>query len=146
MCCVICTSSFIVQMPLNTQKSHSTFSLSKEEWELLLFLQKKHHGQISSLKKIGGTYDLIWFIVWRISLARLLHILHERESWKQEGKKRKKVVDRSNKLGLNTVSRDENGLVSLAPVTGMFTRLKKLDQCLWRFWGNCITKETRSWT
>lgn len=31
MCCVIFTSSFIVQMPLNTQKSHRTFSLNKEE-------------------------------------------------------------------------------------------------------------------
>lgn len=139
------TSSFIVHMPLNTQKSHGTFSLSKEECELLLFLQKKHHGQISSLKKKGGTYDLIWFIAWRISLARLLHILYERESWRQESRDWKKVVDRSNKPGLNTVSRDENGLMSLAPDTGMFTRLKKLDQCLWRVWGNCITKETRSW-
>lgn len=62
----------------------------------------------------------------------MLHILYERESWKQESKDRKKVVDRSNKPGLNTVSRDENGLMSLAPDTGMFTRLKKLDQCLRR--------------
>lgn len=53
-----------------------------------------------------------------------------KERARKKKAERKKVVDPSNKPGLNTISRDENGLVSLAPVTGMFTRLKKLDQCL----------------
>lgn len=63
-------------------------------------------------------------------ISKIASCFIRKESWEQDSKERKKVVDRSNKPGLNTISRDENGLVSLAPVTGMFTRLKKLDQCL----------------
>lgn len=66
----------------------------------------------------------------KVIISNIASYFYERESQKEESKERKKVVDRSNNPGLNTISRDENGLVSLAPVTGMFTRLKKLDQCL----------------
>lgn len=39
-------------------------------------------------------------------------------------------MDERNEAGLSTISRDEKGFMSLALVTGVFNKLKKLDQCL----------------